>query len=186
MATPFQIREAARVLHAGGLIAYPTEAVYGLGCDPMNPAAVERLLQLKRRPWHKGVILIASSQEQLLPFIRPIEPHYQARLDETWPGPNTWLLPASDNCPLWIRGDHTSVAVRVSAHPLVRTLCDTFGGAIVSTSANRAGQPPAKSALEVVRSLGGGVDYCLHGTLGDAARPTPIRDLISGNCVRPA
>jgi L-threonylcarbamoyladenylate synthase len=179
LATPFQIREAARVLHAGGLVAYPTEAVYGLGCDPMNIEAVARLLRLKRRPWQKGMILIAASIEQLQPYILPIAPAYQPRLDETWPGPNTWLVPASGACPAWIRGSHHTVAVRVSAHPLVRRLCDAFGGAIVSTSANLAGNLPARSPLRVQRELGGELDYLLHGELGGDARPTVIRDLVS-------
>ena len=184
MATPFQIREAARVLHAGGLIAYPTEAVYGLGCDPFNYAAVEQLLLLKNRPWQKGLILIAASIEQLQPFIRPIPPEYQSRLAETWPGPNTWLIPASDSCPVWIRGSHQTVAVRVTAHPVVRELCKVFGGAIVSTSANRAARQPAKSAFNALRDLGDEVDYYLHGELGKAERPTVIRDLLSGEVVR--
>ena len=184
MATPFQIREAARVLHTGGLVAYPTEAVYGLGCDPMNYDAVEKLLLLKHRPWQKGLILIAASIEQLQPYILPIDPQYQSRLDDSWPGPNTWLVPVSDGCPRWIHGSHTTVAVRITDHPLVRALCSTFGGAIVSTSANRAGKKPAKSALKVMRYLGSEVDHTLHGELGGATRPTVIRDLVSGELLR--
>ncbi len=172
------------MLHAGGLIAYPTEAVYGLGCDPMNYAAVEWLLLLKQRPWQKGMILIAAAIEQLQPYIQPVAPEHQAKLDATWPGPNTWLIPASENCPTWIRGRHETVAVRVSAHPVVQQLCNTFGGAIVSTSANHAGKPPARTPIRVLRDLGGEVDYCLHGELGGAARPTMIRDLLSGEVIR--
>jgi L-threonylcarbamoyladenylate synthase len=184
MASPFQIREAARVLHAGGLIAYPTEAVYGLGCDPRNAAAVERLLQLKQRPWQKGLILIAASITQLSPYIAAIPLQYQSTLDASWPGPNTWLVPASEACPGWIRGTHPTVAVRVTAHPGVIALCNAFGGAIVSTSANYAGKRAARSALSVLRELGGAVDHCLHGELGGAERPTVIRDLLSGETVR--
>ncbi|MEN8169197.1 MAG: Sua5/YciO/YrdC/YwlC family protein [Pseudomonadota bacterium] len=184
MASPFQIREAARVLHAGGLVAYPTEAVYGLGCDPLNPNAIDRLLQLKQRRWQKGLILIASSIEQLHPFIKPIAPRYQPKLDASWPGPNTWLVPASDTCPEWIRGTHPTVAVRVTAHPLVISLCNTFGSAIVSTSANHAGKKPARAPLAVLRDLGDEVDYCLHGELGGAERPTAIRDLLSDETKR--
>ncbi|MCW8919689.1 MAG: Sua5/YciO/YrdC/YwlC family protein [Gammaproteobacteria bacterium] len=172
------------MLHAGGLIAYPTEAVYGLGCDPRNQQAVARLLHLKQRPWQKGMILIAASVEQLQPYIQPIDPRYQPQLDATWPGPNTWLVPASESCPAWICGTHTTVAVRVTAHPLVQALCTVFGGALVSTSANRAGRRPAKNALRVLRALGDEVDYCLHGELGGAARPTVIRDLLGGDVIR--
>jgi L-threonylcarbamoyladenylate synthase len=184
MATPFHIREAARVLRAGGLIAYPTEAVYGLGCDPLNPYAVERLLQLKRRSWQKGLILIAAGIDQLQPYIQSVPPSYQVRLEASWPGPTTWLVPASKECPLWIRGSHQTVAVRVTAHPLVRQLCHAFGGAIVSTSANPAGRMPARSAYRVLRDLGREVDYCLYGEVGGAERPTAIRDLLSGEVIR--
>ena len=173
------------MLHAGGLVAYPTEAVYGLGCDPLNPRAVERLLQLKQRPWQKGLILIAASIQQLSPFITPVEPRYQEKLDASWPGPNTWLIPASDHCPEWIRGTHHTVAVRVTAHPLVINLCNTFGGAIVSTSANHAGKKPATTPLTVLRDLGDDIDYCLHGELVGAERPTVIRDLLSDETIRP-
>lgn len=172
------------MLHAGGLVAYPTEAVYGLGCDPMNVAAVERLLLLKRRQWQKGMILVAADIEQLQPYIESIAAEYQVKLDETWPGPNTWLVPASDNCPEWIRGKHKTVAVRVTAHPLVRALCNAFGGAIVSTSANHAGKPPAKTPLRVMRDVGEAINYCLHAPLGGADRPTVIRDLVSGETLR--
>ncbi len=174
------------MLHAGGLIAYPTEAVYGLGCDPMNDDAVERLLLLKHRPWQKGLILIASSIEQLRPYIQPVATQYQSKLADSWPGPNTWLIPASGQCPQWIRGTHSTVAVRVTAHPLVRELCNAFGGAIVSTSANHAGKPPAKSPLRVLRDLGREVDYRLHGDLGGDEQPSVIRDLVSGNTLRGA
>ncbi len=172
------------MLHAGGLIAYPTEAVYGLGCDPMNYDAVERLLLLKHRPWQKGLILIASNLEQLQPFIQPLEPRHRSKLDASWPGPNTWLIPASEGCPEWIRGMHQTVAVRVTAHPLVRELCHLFGGAIVSTSANQAGKKPATTPLAVLRDMGTEVDYCLHGELGGAERPTVIRDLLSDAMIR--
>ena len=172
------------MLHAGGLVAYPTEAVYGLGCAPLNVAAVERLLTLKQRPWQKGLILIAANIEQLAPFMAPISPQHQLQLNASWPGPNTWLVPASTFCPEWIRGQHHTVAVRVTTHPLVITLCNSFGGAIVSTSANHAGKKPATTPLKVLRELGDEVDYCLHGDLGGADRPTVIRDLLSGETVR--
>ena len=184
MTSPFQIREAARVLHAGGLVAYPTEAVYGLGCDPQNPDAVARLLQLKQRPWQKGLILVAANIEQLSPFIATIERHSQKKLDASWPGPNTLLIPASVHCPEWIRGTHHTVAVRITAHPVVISLCNTFGGALVSTSANPAGIMPATTALRVLRDFGTEINVCLHGELGDAQRPTVIRDLISDEVLR--
>ncbi|MGB5495457.1 MAG: Sua5/YciO/YrdC/YwlC family protein, partial [Sedimenticolaceae bacterium] len=113
-----KLQHAARVLRAGGVVAYPTEAVFGLGCDPLNRSAVLRLLAIKQRPMDKGLILIANRLEQLLPFLRPLDPKVEQRLQETWPGPVTWLLPAHPAAPRWLRGRHTKLAVRVTAHPL--------------------------------------------------------------------
>lgn len=182
--TPFQLREAARVLRNGGLIAYPTEAVYGLGCDPLNPAAVLRLLALKRRPLEKGVILIAAEFTQLLPFIGVLPDALEKKVCATWPGPVTWLLPVDDTVPRWLRGGHDSLAVRVTAHPAAAALCRAFGGAIVSTSANIGGQAPARSPLAVQRIFGRQLGGILHAPLGGLDRPTAIRDGRSGRLVR--
>lgn len=181
---PFQLRTAARLIGAGGIVAYPTEAVYGLGCDPLNPAAVMRLLALKQRPWNKGMILIASTITQLAPYLRPLSAELEDRVSATWPGPVTWLLPARPEVPYWLRGEHETLAVRVTAHPVAAALCETFGGALVSTSANLAGHEPARRALTVRRELGQQVDYILHGALGGSDRPTEIRDAQTGRIVR--
>lgn len=179
----FRLRRAARVLHRGGVVAYPTEAVFGLGCNPLDRGAVLRILAIKRRPMHKGLILIASRFAQLAPFVQPPDAALQARLDATWPGPVTWLLPAAPAAPTWLRGQHASIAVRVTAHPLAAALCDAFGGAIVSTSANPSGRPPARTPLQVHRRCPG-IDLVLHGPTGGARRPTEIRDAGSGALVR--
>jgi L-threonylcarbamoyladenylate synthase len=183
--SPWQLRVARRVLQAGGVIAYPTEAVYGLGCDPWSATAVA-LLAIKQRPAHKGLILVAADQAQLDPFVdwSSLPAGRRPAVLASWPGPVTWLLPAHPGVPGWLRGRHASIAVRVSAHPVVRDLCSCFGGALVSTSANRAGMPPARSALTVERTLGGAVDYLLHGDLGGLTRPTEIRDGSTGEVVR--
>jgi len=149
----FALRRAARMLTAGGVIAYPTEAVYGLGCDPLDAQAVTRLLAIKRRPVEKGLILIASRFDQLGPYVQPLTAAIRQRLDESWPGPNTWLLPADPATPRWIRGDHRTIAVRVTAHPLAAALCEAFGGAIVSTSANPAGRPRRARPGQAWRNL---------------------------------
>ncbi len=182
--TPFKLREAARALRNGGLVAYPTEAVYGLGCDPLNPAAVLRLLALKRRPLEKGLILIAADFAQLLPFIGVLPDALEKKVRATWPGPVTWLLPVDDAVPRWLRGGHDSLAVRVTAHPAAAALCRAFGGALVSTSANIGGQAPARSPLAVQRIFGRQLDGILHAPLGGRDRPTAIRDGRSGRLVR--
>lgn len=182
--TPFQLREAVRALRHGGLVAYPTEAVYGLGCAPRDADAVLRLLALKQRPMAKGLILVAADYTQLQPYLLPLAEPLAQQVHASWPGPVTWLLPVPPDVPVWLRGEHDSIAVRVSAHPLVRALCHAFGGPIVSTSANPAGQRPARDALTVQRIFGGNVDCILHGPLGGLGRPTEIRDGRTGRIVR--
>ncbi len=166
------------------MIAYPTEAVFGLGCDPLEYQAVQRILDLKRRDAAKGLILIASRFEQLLPFIAPLDSAQRLSLDASWPGPVTWVVPAAPHTPFWLTGGRKTIAVRVSAHPRVRELCELCGMALVSTSANKSGAPPARSALQVRNSLGSDVDYIVPGPVGGLTRPTEIRDLVSGKILR--
>lgn len=178
------LNRAVSALRRGGVVAYPTEAVWGLGADPWNEAACERILELKRRPWDKGLILVAADAEQLAPFIDVPSKAVWKRASITWPGPNTWVFPCTEATPLWISGDQTSVAVRISAHETVRALCERFGGAIVSTSANPAGRDPALSATQVRLYFGGKLDAVLPGALGGLARATSIRDAMTGHILR--
>jgi len=180
------LRQAVWTLRAGGVIAYPTEAVWGVGCDPFNRDAVVRLLAIKERPMHKGLILIAAEVGQVLPWLGGLTVGQCRRVLESWPGPNTWVVPVGPEFPAWVRGDHDSVAVRVSAHPGVQALCRAWGGALVSTSANRTGLPPARSALQLQCGLRGRVDYRLPGQLGGQSRPTLIRDALTGDILRPS
>ena len=115
----WRIRRVARVVREGGVIAYPTEAVWGLGCDPWNEVAVDRLLALKERPVHKGLILVADSIEQFGFLLDDLPERWIDRLASTWPGPNTWLVPHQNRLPEWIAGQHDTVALRVSDHPLL-------------------------------------------------------------------
>ena len=178
-----QIRQAVVLLKRGGVIAYPTEAVFGLGCDPCSEAAVRRLLAIKHRSMSKGLILIASSLKQLQPFII-LDSAQHASVAATWPGPVTWLIPARKSVPKWLRGRHSTLAVRVTAHPLAAALCTAWGGVLVSTSANVSTKAPARDALSVRCRLGSQLDYVLPGPVGHAERPTEIRDLITGRIYR--
>jgi L-threonylcarbamoyladenylate synthase len=180
----WQLHTAACWIRSGGVIAYPTEAVFGLGCDPANPEAVQRLLRLKHRAWKKGLILIASQLRQLEPWLEKIPDSQLRELHNSWPGPTTWLMPAARDCPDWLTGEHDTLAVRVTSHPLVRRLCDILGEAIVSTSANRSGQQPARSVLDVRLRFGSRVDFVLPGKLGGQKQPTEIRDMASGQLIR--
>lgn len=182
----WKVKHAARIIRSGGIVAYPTEAVYGLGCDPWNVEAVLRLLDLKQRPIGKGLILIGASWAHLRPFLTPLTPDIRNRVERTWPGPVTWLLPASDETPVWLRGQHASIAVRITAHPIAAALCQAVDTALVSTSANLSGRPPTRSALRVRRALGHELDYLLVGPLGSQQRPTEIRDARTGTVLRAA
>lgn len=175
-----------RALRAGGVVAYPTEAVYGLGCDAHDRAAFDRLFAIKRRPPTQGVLLIAADLDQVLPYIdrTAVPADAMARVLETWPGPNTWIFPRAAHVPAWLAGAHAGIALRVTAHEPAAALCRAFGGALISTSANRHGEPPARSAAEVEAALGDEIDAILNAPVGGLERPTPIRDAISGVSVR--
>jgi len=181
---PWRLREAARVIHSGGILAYPTEAVYGLGCDPLDGDAVQRLLTLKVRPASKGLILIAADFNQLRPFIGQLEAPLMQRVLNSWPGPNTWILPAAEYLPDWLTGSHDSLAVRVTDHPVAAALCRSCDSPLVSTSANPSGYRPARTALTVRRFFPAGVDLIISGPLGAEGRPTRIRNATNGRLVR--
>ncbi|MEH6576234.1 MAG: Sua5/YciO/YrdC/YwlC family protein [Amphritea sp.] len=181
----WHIRQAARAMHQGGVIAYPTEAVWGLGCDPFNETAVKHLLQIKRRPMHKGLILVAANLQQIEPLLRNLNPADRARVTSSWPGPVTWILPDPANLvPHWVKGNHSSVAVRVSNHYLVKSLCEEFGSMIVSTSANFSSRCPARDKLKVSIHFGKKVSAIVPGKLGNQDRPTQILSLDSNAPIR--
>jgi L-threonylcarbamoyladenylate synthase len=178
------VDQAARCLHAGEIIAYPTEAVFGLGCDPGNEQAVGRLLHLKNRPVSAGLILIADCYQRFEPYIAPVSAELQALAMSSWPGPVTWLFPRADSVPHWLAGDHDTIALRLTAHPTCRELCAAFAGAIVSTSANPSCAEPATSAARVEEYFSSYLSGIVSGALGGEERPSEIRDLASGAVIR--
>lgn len=165
-------------------MACPTEAVWGLSCDPDNLEAVERLLDLKQRPVGKGLILVAADTGQVAALLEGLSAAQRSKLTLSWPGPTTWLLPHGDLVPPWIHGGRDTVAVRVTAHPVMAALCRAWDGPLVSTSANRAGCQPPRAAFQVQRYFGGQLDALAPGAVGGAERPTVIRDLRSDAVVR--
>lgn len=174
------------LLEAGGVITYPTEAVWGLGCDPSNEAAVHKVLALKQRPIEKGMILVAADVAQLDGWVRldALPEARQQAVRASWPGPNTWILPAGAKAPRWVTGDHEGLAVRISAHPLVVALCRAWGGPLVSTSANLAGEEPARSRAQLDPRLLAQLDGIVDGQVGARAQPSTIRDGLSGAVLR--
>lgn len=184
VASTHNLNRAARTLLAGGVVAYPTEAVYGLGCLPLEGAAVERLLDLKGRAAGKGLILIAESFDRLEPYVLLPDGSIRDEIFASWPGPVTWVIPARSFLPRWLTGGRETLAVRVTAHPVARYLAARTGSALVSTSANRSGSMPARSALRVRLAFADAIDDVVVGPLGDALRPTTIRDARTGATLR--
>ena len=175
---------ACHALAAGGVIAYHTEAVWGIGCEPLNEHACRRVTQLKGRSAAKGYILIASEFAQVEPFLKSLSRAQLKPALDSWPGPVTWLLPAASWVPGYLTGGRATLAVRVTAHATAAALCAQYGGPVVSTSANASGRAPARTVLQVQRQFGSRLDYLLPGALGGLAKPTPIRDLATKRAVR--
>jgi L-threonylcarbamoyladenylate synthase len=180
----WHIREAVRHIAAGGVIAYPTDSVYGLGCNPLDAAAVLYLLSLKQRSPVHGVILIGSELDQFTPFLQPLSGTTVNRIRQTDGAPVTWVLPCRPDTPAWLTGQHDTLAVRVTNHPVAAALCDAWGGPLVSTSANIHGRHPATSPLGVRKAFNGRLDYILHDPAGASNRPSTIRDGLTGEVLR--
>ncbi|BDX04502.1 Sua5/YciO/YrdC/YwlC family protein [Planctobacterium marinum] len=171
--------------NAGKIFVYPTEGVIGIGCDPDNEEAVKQVCSLKQRPLHKGVILIADNYSQLVKYVddSAIPMDKRTEIFSSWPGANTWLLPKSKNAPSWITGEHNSIAVRVTAHKGVKALCQKLNSALVSTSANLAGQEACRTVDEARQVFGDSVVY-IDGETDGNANPSTIRDAITGQIIR--
>ncbi|MBQ4839919.1 MULTISPECIES: Sua5/YciO/YrdC/YwlC family protein [Pseudoalteromonas] len=177
---------AIEALRQGELICYPTEAIFGLGCDPDSESAVHKLLALKERPIEKGLILIADNFAQCLDYVddAKIPMDKRAEIFSAWPGPVTWVLPAKSTTPKWLTGEHTSIAVRVTDHPVVKQLCKSFGKPLVSTSANFSGEEPAMTIAQAQSMFGDRVGYYQEGELGGRNTPSQIRDAMTGQVFR--
>jgi L-threonylcarbamoyladenylate synthase len=183
--TESTISNAVSAMRRGGVIAYPTEGVWGLGCDPFSEKPVMQLLALKQREVEKGLIVVAADDGQIRQLLDDLDNSLLMKLKETWPGPNTWLLPdPNQSYPDWIKGKFATIAVRVSAHPVVIQLCRAFGGPIVSTSANPATQPPALTLGKVLEYFPGQLDALVPGELGGQKGPSIIRDLVKDAVLR--
>lgn len=179
----WHIRRASSIVNSGGVVAYPTEAVYGLGCCPWELQAVTRILALKRRHPDKGFIVVAADPAQLEPLVELDSIPLIDTVLASWPGPVTWVVPAKKQVPKWLRGSHDGIAVRVSAHPVIQCLCRKTG-LLISTSANPEGYKPARTSARVRAYFGDRLDYIVAGTTGGQLQPTEIRDAQSGEIIR--
>lgn len=175
-----QLDQAAQIIRQGGVVAYPTESCYGLGCHPDNHQAIKKLINIKGRPQHKGFILIGATFHQLQFYVADISQEILA----SWPGPHTWLLPPTKRVHAKLVGQHPRIAVRVTALPIAAALCRAADTALISTSANKSGQQPTKNYRDTMRLFGNLVDMVLPGKIGDRKKPTPIIDAITHDVIR--
>lgn len=177
------LAHAADILLRGGVIVYPTEGVFGLGCLPEDPGAVQRVLEMKRRDAGKGLILIAANVDQLDGWIS-LPP------GKSLPAPDpehpvTWIVPPGPLVDPLLRGQHAGIAVRLTTNPIARALCEAVDSPIVSTSANISGKPTARNRFVLRRQFAHRVDYVVPGDCGPASGPSEIRDLATGKVLRP-
>ncbi len=182
-----RVDQAVAVLQKGGVIAYPTEAVYGLGCDPENIIAIKKLLRLKQRNKDKGLILVAADFNQLKPYLLPLEKNIEEKLLDSWRDSTkaiTWLVPAKESVSEYLKGKFNTLAVRVSTHKQVKALCEVYHGAIVSTSANKSKQEPARTAEQVQQIFDDEVDFIVEGETNKNAQPSEIRDAVTDKIIR--
>lgn len=178
--------EVKPILEQGGIIAYPTEAVYGIGCDPDNLQALEKVLTIKQRPWEKGLIIVASDYSQLNGYVdfNKLTETQIVQVKARWPGPVTQVMPALDSVSAKLIGKFDTIAVRISAHPVVQKLCNAMGKPIVSTSANLAGKPPIRSSQDIETQFSEQIDALVLGELGQQTQPSTIIDARSGQILR--
>lgn len=174
--------DAKRLLQRGGILAYPTEAVFGLGCDPFNAVAIEKIMSLKGRGADKGFIILISNWHQLIPLINPITDEQLASVRSTWPGFTTWIFPVSPTLPRWITGGKSTIAIRMTDHPIAKALCTDFP--IISTSANRSGEPPIRDQTTLQLEFSLEVDALMQGELGPYSTPSTIIDVLTNLRVR--
>ena len=182
------LSQALLALTTQGVIAYPTESVFGLGCDPDSEVAIQKILDLKQRPDHKGLILIAANIEQLQSYadFSSLSPEQLDNIKATWPGPFTWVVPVQSSLSKLVSGDFDSIAVRVTKHPVVQALCTAFGKPIISTSANLSGEQACTTTLQVEQMFVNHplLDYVIDQPVTGLENPSQIHDALTGKRLR--
>jgi len=183
-----ELSQAILTLKTKGVIAYPTESVFGLGCDPDCEEAIQKILDLKQRPAHKGLILIAADIEQLQNYadFSSLSPEQLDKIKATWPGPFTWIIPVQPSLSKLVSGSFNSIAVRVTKHPMVQTLCREFGKPIISTSANLSGEKACITTSQVTEMFANNplLDYVIDQPVSGLDKPSQIHDALTGKRLR--
>ncbi len=182
MASDFSIRHAAHVIRSGGIIAYPTDTIYGLGCDPYDAAAVDELNKLKQRPLNKQFILLAGDIEQINPLVL-LNEEQQTRIIQTTES-TSWIIDASPQAPAWLTDKQNTLTIRISKSAFIKKLCTKLGHAIISTSANPSGKKPASNSLELHRYFHNSVHKILAHQQKLNAQPSKIIRLCDNHIIR--
>ncbi|MBT4884738.1 MAG: threonylcarbamoyl-AMP synthase [Legionellales bacterium] len=179
-----EIHIAVSFLKQGKIIAYPTEAMFGIGCDVMDEKALTKIIKIKKRPPEKGLIIVAARWEQVQNLTQKIPDSQYKKIFQSWPGHTTWLFPAAKQVPTLITGKHNTIAIRVSNNPTITALCEQYGKPIVSTSANIHNGPTAMNDTDVTNIFGGNVDYIVSGKFEKHCGASKIIDAITGKVLR--
>ena len=182
MASDFSIRHAAHIIKHGGIIAYPTDTIYGLGCDPYNQHAVEQINRIKLRPANKQFILLAGNIKQIKPLI--LINQQQEKLLSQKTEPTSWVVNASTAAPAWLIDEKNTLTIRISQHKDVKKLCHALGHAIISTSANPSGKTPAKNALKLHQYFHSSVDKIILSASTQTGKASKIIRLCDNHVIR--
>lgn len=181
--SPWAFNRFSHAVSRGAVFGYPTDTIWGFGCHPLIAQSVMRILRIKQRPVDKGVILLSSRLEYCRAYI-DASPDLLESIQNPIEPPTTWLLPASERCPVWLRGANPTIAVRITRHPLMQLLCDRLESPVVSTSANRAGAAPARNTIQMHRQFAAELDFIVSGFAAGSGRPSEIKSPLSGETLR--
>lgn len=180
---PWALNRLSHAVMQGAVFGYPTDTIWGFGCHPLMAASVSRILQIKHRPAHKGLILLSSRLEYCKAYIDVAAELSQA-IESPTNKPVTWLINASATCPAWLRGQHPTIAIRITDHPFVRALCDRLGSPLVSTSANRAGKSSVRNLIQLRKQFAGELDFMIAGYETGSGQQSEIKFLANGKTLR--
>ena len=178
-----ELVEAISCLQEGGIVAHACEGVWGLACDPYDKTAVQRVLDIKNRDVSKGLLVIGGTAAVFEEELSRLQTRQRQVVEMSWPGPSSWVV-FTDRYPSWVTGDKGNIGIRVPGHRQARALAAGFGGAIVSTSANRSGKPSLTEYSSVIGEFGGRVDFVLSGKIAGKTGPSTIRIAETGELLR--
>ncbi len=181
--SPWALNRFAHAVSRGAIFGYPTDTIWGLGCHPLIADSVGRILQIKHRNPDKGLILLSSKIEYCLAYAE-LDSGQLESIHKPTDHPTTWLAPASEGCPAWIRGSYPTVAIRITNHPLLEFLCARLQAPIVSTSANRAGRATVRSSRQIRKQFGNELDFIVSGFATGSNKPSNIKSLLDKTTIR--